>query len=46
MPRTFHPRPSCDSHLPDGAPENLQGPLAAEQDLNFTRLRQYGDLMP
>jgi hypothetical protein len=26
------------------APEELQGPLAAEQDLNFTKMRQYGDL--
>ncbi len=26
------------------APEELQRPLAAEQDLNFTKMRQYGDL--
>ena len=26
------------------APEELQGQLAAEQDLNFTKMRQYGDL--
>jgi hypothetical protein len=26
------------------APPDLQGPLADEQDPNFTKMRQYGDL--
>jgi hypothetical protein len=44
VPRTFQFEAGPVIVICPTAPADLQGPLAAEQDLNFTRLRQYGDL--
>jgi hypothetical protein len=44
VPRTFKFDDGPVVVICPTAPEELQGPLAAEQDLNFTKMRQYGDL--